>query len=110
MMDDKNFELPPLSWQRPLSRLRNVWLICDVDAIVAVVDEIGDIRTWVFHWYHEERWVELIEFASHSSPVEGILPRFGEIVEYSAPVNPFYSCLMVQEHHHLVVVVLPCSG
>ena len=90
--------LPSPRWLRPLSRLRNVWLIHVGETIVKIVDEIGDIRSWVFFWYRNEEWVELVEFESNSPPVEGIRPHFGEIVEYSLPVNPFYTCLMVREH------------
>ncbi len=75
-----------------------MWRIHDGETIVAIVDEIGDVRTWVFHWYCDYRWVELIEFVSHGAPIEGIQPRFGEIVEYAAPVNPFYTCLMVRKY------------
>ena len=89
--------LPSPRWLRPLSRLRNVWLIHVGETIVKIVDEIGDIRSWVFFWYRNEEWVELVEFESNSPSVEGIQPRFGDIVEYAAPVNPFYTCLMVRE-------------
>ncbi len=90
-------ELPPLRWQRVQSRLRNVWYIRDGETIVAIVDEIGDIRSWNFYWYRNASWVELVEFGSLDSPVEGIQPRFGEIVEYAAAANPSH-CLMVREN------------
>ncbi len=61
------------------------------------VDEIGDTRSWVFFWYRNNEWVEMVEFESNSPPVEGIQPRFGNIVEFAVPVNPFYTCLMVRE-------------
>ena len=89
--------LPSPRWLRPLSRLGNVWLIHVGETIVKIVDEIGDIRSWVFFWYRNEEWVELVEFESNSPSVEGIQPRFGDIVEYAAPVSPFYTCLMVRE-------------
>jgi hypothetical protein len=97
-MEHEGMELPPLRWQRSSSRFHNVWRIQDGDTIVAVVDEVGDTRSWVFYWYRDDEWVDLMEFGSFDSSVEGILPQFGEIVEYAAPVNPSHACLMVREH------------
>jgi hypothetical protein len=82
-MEGEGIGLPYLGWRRPLSRLRNMWLIRDGETIVAIVDEIGDTRSWIFYWYRNDNWVELIDFGSHDTPVEGIVPRFGEIVEYA---------------------------
>jgi hypothetical protein len=75
-----------------------VWLIQDGETIDAIIDEIGDTRSWTFYWCRNGDWVELIEFGSHNNPVEGIVPRFGEIVEYAYTSNPSHSCLMVREN------------
>jgi hypothetical protein len=67
--------------------------------IVAVVDEVGPcVRTWIFYWYEDNDWVELIEFESQGPVIEGIRPHFGKIVEYAAVVNQSYRCVLVREN------------
>ena len=94
-MDLDGVVLPPLRWQRGQSRFRHRWVIRDGATIVAIVAEIGDVRSWLFYWYRIDTWVELIEFGSQDPPVGGIHPRFGEIVEYAGALNPSHACVMV---------------
>jgi hypothetical protein len=96
-MDLDGVVLPPLRWQRGQSRFRHRWVIRDGATIVAIVAEIGDVRSWIFYWYRIDTWVELIEFGSQDPPVGGIHPRFGEIVEYAGALNPSHACVMVRE-------------
>ena len=96
-MDLDEVALPPLRWQRGQSRFRHRWVIRDGATIVAIVAEIGDVRSWIFYWYRIDTWVELIEFGSQDPPVGGMRPRFSEIVEYSVALNPSHACVMVRE-------------
>ena len=89
--------LPALRWRRHLSRFRHIWRIRDGETIVAVVAEIGDVRSWIFYWYCYGEWIVLIEFGTQDSPVGGIEPRFREIVEYAAALDPSFAWLMVRE-------------
>jgi hypothetical protein len=96
-MEEDEMVLPALPWRRHLSRFRNVWRIRDGETIVAVVDEIGDVRSWILYWFCYDEWIVLIELGSQDSPVEGVWPRFGEIVEYAAATDLSYTWLMVRE-------------
>jgi hypothetical protein len=98
MEKDEEIYLPPLRWWRPSSTVCNIWIVHGGNYIVAVVDEFCQYaRTWSFLWLVSDEWVDLVEFGAQSSPIGGIVPHFGDIVEYVLPVDRSVPCLLIVE-------------